>query len=106
MSEHTDVAVVGGGYADVMAVDRLVQRDGVRVTVVYPRPDSVPRLRLHQFVAGTHDAVVDHGPRARRTTVERLVRLGVTVLDGPGTGVTAVTRDAVALVDGGRWSAR
>ncbi|MFJ9646043.1 NAD(P)/FAD-dependent oxidoreductase [Streptomyces sp. NPDC101206] len=218
MSEHTDVVVVGGGYAGVMAADRLVQRDGLRVTVVNPRPDFVPRLRLHQFVAGTHDAVVDYReiladgvrlvvdtvaaidaagrsvtlgsgrvlgydylvyaagsgiarpsvpgaaefaypvatleaaqqlravlrgtsaqasvtvvgggptgietaaelaeqgrrvtlvcggvlgpylhPRARRTTVERLVRLGVTVLDGPGTRVTAVTRDAVALLDG------
>ncbi|MEW2631909.1 FAD-dependent oxidoreductase [Streptomyces sp. NPDC048389] len=40
-------------------------------------------------------------PRGRRSVAGRLAELGVTVVDGPGTSVTAVTRDAVRL-DGGR----
>ena len=39
-------------------------------------------------------------PRARRSVVERLAALGVTVLVGPGANVTSVTRHAVALSDG------
>lgn len=39
-------------------------------------------------------------PRGRRSVARRLAKLGVTVLDGPGTNVTAVTRDAVQLGDG------
>ena len=39
-------------------------------------------------------------PRGRRAVARRLAALGVTVLDGPGATVTAVTRDAVTLGDG------
>lgn len=39
--------------------------------------------------------------RGRRSVAKRLARLGVTVLDGPGAKVTAVTRDTVRL-GGGR----
>ena len=39
-------------------------------------------------------------PRGRRTVARRLAALGVTVLDGPGAMVTAVTADAVRLSDG------
>ena len=39
MSEHTDVVVLGGGYAGVMAANRLTQRDDVTVTLINPRPD-------------------------------------------------------------------
>ena len=52
MGKDIDVVVVGGGYAGVMAANRLTQRDDVRVTVINPRPVFVPRLRLHQLVAG------------------------------------------------------
>ncbi|MGH3240324.1 MAG: NAD(P)/FAD-dependent oxidoreductase, partial [Spirillospora sp.] len=39
-------------------------------------------------------------PRGRRSVAKRLTKLGVTVLGGAGTKVTAVTRDTVRLSDG------
>ncbi|MFE9928135.1 NAD(P)/FAD-dependent oxidoreductase [Streptomyces sp. NPDC005533] len=218
MAENFDVVVIGGGYAGVMAANRLTRRGDVRVTLVNPRATFVHRIRLHQLVGGTDSAVVDYrevladgvrlvvdtvaridaagrsvalasggtvgydylvyavgsgsadpgvpgaaqfayplgtleeaqrlrpvldqaplsaavtvvgagptgietaaelaeqgravtlvcggvlGPylhaRGRRSVAGRLAALGVTVLDGPGTKVTAVTRDAVRLADG------
>ncbi|MFI0481572.1 NAD(P)/FAD-dependent oxidoreductase [Actinomadura sp. 9N215] len=214
---NTDLIVIGGGYAGVMAANRLTQRDDVNVTLFNERLAFVERLRLHQLVAGSHGAVVDYQdlladrvrlavdtvtridvtersvttaigatagydhliyavgsggnapgvpgaaefaypinrleealrlrqvldsapaaavtvvgagptgietaaelaepgravtlvcgtvlgpylhPRGRRSVAKRLAKLGVTVLDGPGTKVTAVTRDAVRLDDG------
>ncbi|BCK56630.1 NAD(P)/FAD-dependent oxidoreductase [Nocardia wallacei] len=86
MSGHIDVIVIGGGYAGVMAANRLTQRADVRVTVVNPRSVFVPRLRLHQLVGGTHDAVVDY------TTVladgVRLVVDSVTRIDAGERSVT------------------
>lgn len=60
MAEDTKVVVVGGGYAGVMAANRLTQRDDVQVTLVNPRPVFVERIRLHQLAAGSDDAVVDY----------------------------------------------
>ncbi|WP_371619059.1 NAD(P)/FAD-dependent oxidoreductase [Streptomyces sp. NBC_00454] len=218
MSRNTEVAVIGGGYAGVMAANRLTQRGDVTVTLVNPRPDFVHRIRLHQLVGGSDPAVLAYqdvlaegvrlvvdtvalidaderslalasggtlgydylvyavgsgsadpgvpgaaefahpiatledaqrlipaldaapqgaavtvvgagptgietaselaeqghtvtlvcggvlGPylhaRGRRTVAARLARLGVTVLDGPGTKVTAVSHDSVRLSDG------
>ncbi|MET9885239.1 FAD-dependent oxidoreductase [Streptomyces sp. NPDC006430] len=59
MTENTDVVVIGGGYAGVMAANRLMQRDDVTVTLINPRPTFVDRVRLHQLVGGSHDAVVE-----------------------------------------------
>lgn len=62
MTENiTKVVVIGGGYAGVMAANRLTQRDDVTVTLINPRPNFVERIRLHQLVAGTYDAVADYG---------------------------------------------
>ncbi|GAB2979719.1 NAD(P)/FAD-dependent oxidoreductase [Saccharothrix stipae] len=138
MATSTDVVVIGGGYAGVMAANRLTRGDGVTVTLINPRPAFVERIRLHQLVGGSDDAVVDYREvpgaaefahpiatleDARRlrpaldavpataavtvvgagpTGIETAAELGgVTVLDGAGTTVTAVTRAAVRLDGGG-----
>ncbi|MEU2174280.1 FAD-dependent oxidoreductase [Nocardia sp. NPDC019219] len=61
MTGNTEVVVVGGGYAGVMAANRLTRRDDVTVTLVNPRPRFVERIRLHQLVGGSHEAMVDYG---------------------------------------------
>ncbi|MFF3941811.1 NAD(P)/FAD-dependent oxidoreductase [Streptomyces phaeofaciens] len=82
MTENTEVVVIGGGYAGVMAANRLTQRDDVTVTLINPRPAFVPRLRLHQLVGGSHDAVVDY--RAVLADGVRLVVDTVTRIDAAG----------------------
>ncbi|MEU6137935.1 FAD-dependent oxidoreductase [Nocardioides sp. NPDC047086] len=52
------VVVVGGGYAGVMAANRLTKRDDVAITLVNPRDHFVERIRLHQLAAGSSEAVV------------------------------------------------
>lgn len=59
MTNPISVIVVGGGYAGVVAANRLQHRSDVRVTLVNPRSQFVERIRLHQLVAGTDDATVD-----------------------------------------------
>jgi NADH dehydrogenase len=54
------VVVVGGGYAGVMAANRLRRRPDVDVALVNPRPKFVERIRLHQLVAGSDDAVEEY----------------------------------------------
>ena len=50
------VVVLGGGYAGVMAANRLETRDDVAVTLVNPRPHFVERIRLHQMVVADDPA--------------------------------------------------
>ncbi|BBZ30088.1 dehydrogenase [Mycolicibacterium madagascariense] len=57
---HTTVVVVGGGYAGVVAANRLRVDPGVAVTLVNPRPAFVERIRLHQLLTGSDDARVDY----------------------------------------------
>lgn len=56
----TCVVVIGGGYAGVMAANRLMQRDDLSVTLINPRPTFVHRIRLHQLLAGADGAMVDY----------------------------------------------
>ncbi|MEU4312030.1 FAD-dependent oxidoreductase [Nocardia sp. NPDC024068] len=91
MSENTEVVVIGGGYAGVLAANRLTQRDDVAVTLINPRPDFVERIRLHQLVGGSDDATVPY-----RDVLAERVRLvvgTVTTIDAPGR--------TVATADGG-----
>ncbi|WP_214105445.1 NAD(P)/FAD-dependent oxidoreductase [Acrocarpospora catenulata] len=86
MTENTEVVVIGGGYAGVMAANRLTQRDDVTVTLINPRPDFVERIRLHQLVGGSHDAVV--GYKEVLAGGVRLVVDTVTRIDAANRGVT------------------
>ncbi|MEU9329210.1 FAD-dependent oxidoreductase [Streptomyces canus] len=85
MAENIEVVVIGGGYAGVMAANRLTQRDHVTVTLINARPDFVERIRLHQLAGGTHKAVNDY----RKVLGERvrLVVDTVTRIDATGRGV-------------------
>ncbi|MGX1808474.1 NAD(P)/FAD-dependent oxidoreductase [Nocardia sp. NPDC055321] len=58
----TKVVVIGGGYAGIVAANRLGRRADVAVTVVNARSTFVERLRLHQLVAGSGTATADYGP--------------------------------------------
>ncbi|WP_392675657.1 NAD(P)/FAD-dependent oxidoreductase [Streptomyces sp. LN785] len=63
MTEHSKpskVVVIGGGYAGTLAANRLRTRADIDITLANPRPAFVDRIRLHQFVAGTGDAVVGY----------------------------------------------
>lgn len=86
MAVNIDVVVVGGGYAGVMAANRLTQRDDIAVTLINPRRTFVERIRLHQVVGGSDDAVVDY----REVLAEgvRLVVDTVTRIDAAGRSVT------------------
>jgi NADH:quinone reductase (non-electrogenic) len=59
--KRTHVVVIGGGYAGTLAANHLRLRADVDVTLVNPRPKFVERIRLHQLVAGTHEATADYG---------------------------------------------
>lgn len=58
---RTHVVVIGGGYAGTLAANHLRVRPDIDVTLVNPRPAFVERIRLHQYVAGNHQATVDYG---------------------------------------------
>ena len=55
----TRIVVIGGGYAGVLAANRLQSAADLDITLVNPRPEFVERIRLHQLVAGTDTAT--HG---------------------------------------------
>ncbi|MEV0523296.1 FAD-dependent oxidoreductase [Streptomyces sp. NPDC050439] len=88
---NTHVVVIGGGYAGVMAANRLTLRDDVTVTLINPRPDFVHRVRLHQLVGGSDAAVV-----AYRDVLAEGARLVVDT----ATRIDAAGR-SVALTSGG-----
>lgn len=93
MAEKTDVVVIGGGYAGVMAANRLTQRGDVTVTLINPRPAFVHRVRLHQLVGGTGSAVVDYQEVLAESV--RLVVDSVTRIDAAGRGVELASGGAV-----------
>jgi NADH dehydrogenase len=88
---NTQVVVVGGGYAGVLAANHLRQRADVDVTLVNPRPSFVERIRLHQLITGSDDATVDYAT---------VLGAGVQLVVDAATRIDADARQ-VALAAGG-----
>ncbi|MEU8002164.1 FAD-dependent oxidoreductase [Catellatospora sp. NPDC049111] len=94
MARNTEVVVIGGGYAGVMAANRLTKREGVTVTLINPRAQFVERIRLHQLVGGSDDALVDYQRILARGV--RFVVDTVTLIDAPGRRVTTASGGILA----------
>jgi NADH dehydrogenase len=69
--QKTRVIVIGGGYAGVLAANHLRLNDNIDITLVNPRKKFVERIRLHQLVTGSDDAVVDYPEIGRRNPSDR-----------------------------------
>lgn len=80
------VIVVGGGYAGVMAANRLLTGKDVEVALVNPRPTFVDRIRLHQLVGGSAPAV-----RPYAEVLNERVRLVVDTVESIDAGARTVT---------------
>ena len=91
---NTRVVVIGGGYAGVMAANRLSRRDGIDVTLVNARAQFVERIRLHQMVAGNDDAVADYATVLSDDV--NLVVDGAARIDAAARTVELASGDAVA----------
>ena len=60
MTEPLNVVVIGGGYAGVIAANHLRLNGDIAITLINPRPQFVERIRLHQLVTGSDDAVEEY----------------------------------------------
>lgn len=90
-AKFTRVLVVGGGYAGVLAANHLRIDERVDITLVNPRASFVERIRLHQFVTGSDDAVVDYA---------EVLGDGITLVVDSVTRIDAAAR-RVELASGG-----
>jgi NADH:ubiquinone reductase (H+-translocating) len=91
--EPVRVVVVGGGYAGVLAANHLRLNPDVAITVVNPRPTFVERIRLHQLITGSDDAVVDFGDVLADDV--RLVVDTAESIDAPARTVTLGSGDGI-----------
>ncbi|MFE3054828.1 NAD(P)/FAD-dependent oxidoreductase [Nocardia sp. NPDC059239] len=91
MERVVRVVVVGGGYAGIIAANRLRTREDVQITVINPRPQFVERIRLHQLVAGSGSAAVEY---------DALLGAGIRLIVDEATVIDGVRR-SVALKSGG-----
>lgn len=92
-TQRTHVVVLGGGYAGTLAANHLRVRPDIDITLVNPRPMFVERIRLHQLVAGTHDATVDYG-----TMLGEGIQLAVGTADYIDTDDRKVVLDSGAVL--------
>lgn len=69
-----DIVVVGGGYAGVMAADRLARKAprSVRITLIDPNPSFTERIRLHRVAAGLRDSASVPWDEVLHPRVDRL----------------------------------
>jgi NADH dehydrogenase len=92
-NQKTHIVVIGGGYAGVLAANHLRVNADIAVTLVNPRRQFVERIRLHQLITGSNDAVVDYGDvlgagvRLLVDTAERIDAAARTVTLGSGASV-------------------
>lgn len=93
-AQNTRVIVVGGGYAGVMAANRLRSRDDVHVTLVNPRPRFVERIRLHQLAADAGSAA---GRAKRRGASSAVAEFGAVLNPGVELVVDSVERIDAAV---------
>ncbi|CEA09773.1 NADH dehydrogenase-like protein YjlD [Arthrobacter saudimassiliensis] len=93
MSVQTRVLILGGGYAGVMAANRLAAaaRPGLAVRLVNPRGQFVERIRLHEYAAGTRAGVA--------VPFDRLLHPAVRQVPGTAVAIDAGRR-TVGLADG------
>jgi NADH:ubiquinone reductase (H+-translocating) len=91
MTDQTRVVVIGGGYAGVLAANHLRMDEHVDVTLINPRPEFVERIRLHQLVTGSDDAVVAY---------DDVLGAGIELVVDTATRIDAATR-TVTLESGG-----
>jgi NADH:ubiquinone reductase (H+-translocating) len=87
------IAVLGGGYAGVMAAVALARKaPGARITLINARPTFVERIRLHQLAAGQ--------ALPERPIADLLEGTGVELLVGAILGVDLDARQALVEADG------
>lgn len=82
MPETVHVVVVGGGYAGVMAANRLAEeRDGpgTEITLVDPGEHFTERIRLHEVAAGSRASAGVEWARVLHPGVRRLAARAVRV---------------------------
>jgi NADH dehydrogenase len=89
-TQKTQVVVIGGGYAGVLAANHLRLNGDIAITLINPRPKFVERIRLHQLVTGSDDAVAEYADvlgadvRLLVDTAERIDAAARTVTLGSG----------------------
>ena len=82
MPELVHVVIVGGGYAGVMAANRLAGSrvaPAVAVTLVDPGPEFSERIRLHQVGAGSRDSAGVDWAEVLHPRVHRLATRAVRI---------------------------